>query len=93
MGEKIMNPQVSGGSYDTMGKKKGPRLPELPDNATGEEIRDFVRSKPYQEIKKERRAIGKENAMKRARARALRRGENVNMRRDRLPGDPNFNGS
>jgi hypothetical protein len=90
MGEVPHNPMVSGGNYDTTGHKKGPKLPDLPDNATGEEIRGFIKSKEYQEIKKERRAIGKENALKKKRAAAIRRGENVSMRRDRLPGDPDF---
>ncbi len=54
-------------------------------------LRDYGEhmSKPEtKEIVKERKRIGAQNARKQMRAAAMRRGENVNFRRDRLAGDP-----
>lgn len=94
-GEKVINPQVHGGKYDTMGKKRLPRIDTLIDTKTRGEMKlDIARmkerrySKEYQEIMKERASIKKENAAKQKRARAIAEGRPINMRRDRLPGDP-----
>ena len=87
MGEKPFAPVIHGGKFDTAGNKPTPPLPEF----TGErfsDFKDYVNTKEYQENKTERKRIKKENAAKKRRLAALRRGENVNFRRDRLPGDP-----
>jgi hypothetical protein len=125
MGERVLNPQVSGGKFDTMGQGKVTRLPpfraalehdakvnakmrELGDGATREAAREVLREagpgpsmadwrdhlkKPeVKEAKRQRAEDIKRNKQKRARAGALARGETVNMRRDRLPGDPKITG-
>jgi hypothetical protein len=43
------------------------------------------------EIKRERQRVAKQNAQKRKRLAAAKRGENVNFRRDRCAGDPKLN--
>ena len=47
-------------------------------------------SPAYKDADKRRAEVAKRNAKKRKRLRALKRGENVNMRRDRCAGDPNL---
>jgi hypothetical protein len=107
MGEKVLNPMVSGGGFDTTGHKALPALPEFKDS--GEVFRDDPRSEAspgnrgkvarealtehfqssdFKEAKRARAAVKAENKQKQKRAAAIRRGENVNMRRDRCAGDP-----
>lgn len=90
-GEQDLSPKVCGGRFDTMGYKQAERPQELgwmPKNASYQEARDFVSRPIYREWKKEKAAVRKENVAKQARAAAKSRGENVNFRRDKLPGDP-----
>lgn len=120
-GEKILNPEVMGGSFDTMGKGKVARLPEfreaaehdakltaainqLPPDAPMAAVRDTMasigdgpssadwRAHMNRPEVKEARSQAKEdrrrNKLKRQRAAAIKRGENINMRTMRLPGDP-----
>ncbi len=119
MGERLLNPIVRGGSYDTAGDAPMPSYPDAPGEA--EHVakiqsklsalgQDAPQAERYEamasvasdapdiishmgkpeciEIKKERKRIGEQNIAKKQRLRALKRGENVNMRRDRLAGDP-----
>lgn len=123
MGEKILNPPMYGGTYDTMGAREMQDLPDLPgqaehsaklrkamaalpDTATSEERKavfgDACKDAPssadyaslfktpeYKEAERANKQIATENAAKRKRAKAIAKGENVNMRRDKCPGDPN----
>ena len=122
MGEKILNPQMFGGNFDTMGAREFEPLPDLPgqeehsakirkamsqlpDTATSQERKaafsDACRDAPtsadyssmfskpeYKEVEQVNAEIAKQNKAKRKRAKAISRGENVNMRRDKCPGDP-----
>lgn len=89
MGERVYNPQVAGGKFDTLGHKIGPSLPPpLPPEAKAGDWVDRWQSKEFKERKAAIVANNKENAAKRKRAAALKRGENVNMRTDKLAGDP-----
>lgn len=91
MGKKVLNVAVHGGSFDTMGYKSEPELPPpLPPDAKWGDWKDRWHSKEYKEIKAAKMAVKKENKAKRARAAAIKRGENINMRTCKLPGDPNF---
>jgi hypothetical protein len=90
-GEKDLSPRVAGGSYDTMGMKQVKRPDEIgtmPDHASYEQARSFVNRPIYKEWKAEERANRSENKAKQKRAAAKARGENINFRRDKLPGDP-----
>jgi hypothetical protein len=89
-GEKVLNPVVSGGSFDTAGKKQVPTLPDLPRGVaeTTSNYRQLFSTSEYREAKREREAVKKENAAKQDRLKKLRAGANINMRRDKLPGDP-----
>lgn len=97
-GEKVLNVPVYGGQFDTMGKRALPSmdmLPTLPADASASDCREQIdaykerfASSEWKELKKERASIAKENAAKRKRAAAIARGENINMRRDKLSGDP-----
>ena len=89
-GERVFNPVVRGGSFDTAGFKALPSLPDLPAGVpeTAGNYREIWRTPEYREIKRERNAIKAENAAKQKRLKLLRKGENINMRRDKLPGDP-----
>lgn len=99
MGEKVYNPSVSGGKYDTMGYKKAPKIPELPASAYEkgadgkkririDAMKDRMHSPEYKDAMRVRQEVATQNTLKRKRAAAMERGENINMRRDRLPGDP-----
>lgn len=120
LGEKVFNPAVYGGRFDTMGHQALPSLPDvpgwseaerqaetalrdLPDNHTLDQRREALRSVEFpgadaymelaakpetKEIKRERKRIAEQNAQKKQRAAAIRRGDNVNMRTDRCAGDP-----
>lgn len=124
MGEKVLNPEMYGGTCDTMGAVQHMPLPDLPgqeehsakirkamsqlpDSASSKERKSVFSeackdapssadyqslfSKPeYKEVEAVNDKITKENTAKRKRAKAMRRGENVNMRRDKCPGDPNM---
>lgn len=87
-GEKVLNPLVSGGQFDTAGYERAP-MPKYPDPSIPFEGRvDYYRSKEHKEIMKERKEIIGRNKAKRRRAELIKRGENINIRRDKLPGDP-----
>ena len=124
MGERVCNPEMYGGEFDTMGAKELPKLPDLPGQAEHQaKLRQRMRSVPdtasraeaqaafaeaskdapssadyaslfaskeYKHAEAERARIKKQNEQKRARAAAMRRGENVNMKRDKCAGDPNI---
>lgn len=98
MGETDLSPQVMGGRYDTMGYKALPDLP-MPENlprdadvadrkARIDAYAQRFDSSEWKETVKERKCIQKENTAKKVRLEAKNRGENVNFRRDVLPGDP-----
>lgn len=81
---------------------------DLPPDAPRDQVREAMRSagpgpsaadwrehlkKPeVKEAKKLAAEQRRNNRLKRARAGAIKRGENINMRRDRLPGDPKLLG-
>jgi hypothetical protein len=88
MADRPLNPEVCGGSFDTMGYKSAPDLPRLPDGAGYLEYKDFFQTKTYKEAKEARQAVIKENKAKRKRAALLKQGKTINMREDKLPGDP-----
>ena len=90
MGETVINPMVSGGSFDTVGKKKLPKMPMMPDGLNASAKKDFFYSKEYQSAKQRRKKVIKENRAKQKRAALIESGANINMRHDRLPGDPNI---
>lgn len=89
-GEQTRNPMVSGGKFDTMGYETVPRLPEIPEAAMGtvQDLKGFVQGKEYVEAKRIRREVVARNKAKRRRAELLKAGAPINMRRDKLPGDP-----
>lgn len=89
-GERVLNPIVRGGKFDTVGARTVPRhgLGSLPDHCTYAEAREFTQRPEYQEWRKEKKAVQAENATKRKRMAALAAGAPVNFRRDRCPGDP-----
>lgn len=89
MGEKMLNPMVSGGKFDTMGMASLPKIPDaLPSSATWSDYKDRWQSKEWKEFKKETASVKKQNRQKQKRAAAIKRGENINMRTCKLPGDP-----
>lgn len=124
MGEKVLNPRISGGRFDTMGYVTPPSLPDLPgadehservcadmgrlpENASKEDYKEVRRrhrrdspsdadyaalfsTSEYREAAAERKRVVRQNAVKRERAAALARGDNINFRRDRVDGDPNM---
>lgn len=125
MGERVFNPMVSGGKFDTTGNAKVTRLPKFKDyvehdarveanikrlspGAGKEEVRaavraagpgpsmadwrDHLRKPEVKEAKRQRAEDVRRNKLKRARAGAIARGENINLRRDKLPGDPKVTG-
>jgi hypothetical protein len=124
MGEKILNPNVYGGTYDTMGAKEFRPLPELPGSEEHSKLmKQRIREIPeglsakdhkkamcesmagcpssadyathferpeYKETEAANKRIAEHNTEKRERAAAIKRGENINMRRDKCAGDPNM---
>lgn len=89
MGERVLNPMVAGGQFDTMGAKTPPSLPPpLPKDATFDDYRHRWNGAEYKERKAEILAVQKENKAKRKRAELIKQGANINLRRDKLPGDP-----
>jgi hypothetical protein len=85
-----MNVKIRGGAFDTLGYRKLPPLPEFPDTGHADDFRDFVRTKEYREVKRQRAVVADENKVKRRRAAALKRGEQVSMRHQKVAGDPDF---
>lgn len=81
-------PQVFGGSFDTMGNKRPPPLPELPDGASLSDAKDFFNQTEYKEAKAERKHAQGLNKIKKQRAAAMRKDPNIDLRRAPLPGDP-----
>ncbi len=90
MGESVCNPQMHGGRFDTMGMRALPPLPDLPAGADGEAYKQMFQSKEYKKARHDRQLVKAENAGKQKRAAALKRGEVVNMKRDKVKGDPKF---
>lgn len=88
MGEKVCNPQVHGGKFDTMGEAPVPSLPELPAGSDTSAYRELFQTAEYKEVRAERDNIISQNKAKKKRAAALAQGGTVNMRNDKLPGDP-----
>lgn len=98
MGEKMLNPIVHGGKFDTAGRRELPSMPafdNLPPDASisarkerVDAYRERFQSNEWREMKRERAAIRAENAQKRQRLAAIARGDNINMRRDKCAGDP-----
>jgi hypothetical protein len=62
----------------------------MPEGLNASAKKDFFYSKEYQDAKQKRKKAIKENRAKQKRASLIRSGENINMRHDRLPGDPNI---
>ncbi len=97
-GERDYAPSVTGGRFDTNGYERveRPKEHDLRDcyDLTNPEKRDkaqeIVTSKSYREFKRERIQLAKRNKAKRDRARAIERGERINLRSksNQLPGDP-----
>lgn len=81
-------PQVMGGKFDTMGGRKAPPVPILPDGATFDQARDFLTSKHMKETMAMKRHVDAENHLKQQRLAAMQKGENVDLRTNPLPGDP-----
>jgi hypothetical protein len=52
--------------------------------------REHIKKPAFKEAKKQQNEQRRQNRLKRMRAKAINRGENVSVRRDRLPGDPKF---
>lgn len=123
MGERVLNPVMHGGRFDTAGMRDLPDLPDLPgeterqakvaakidamgvdkmparersraivgassDAPSSNDYRSLFESREYKRAKRDRELINSENAEKRKRHAAIKRGENINMRRDRCKGDP-----
>jgi hypothetical protein len=88
MGERPLNPMVTGGQFDTMGYEREPNSSVLRDGMTVGEFNEARHSKEYKETRREVDAVRERNKAKRERAAAIKRGENINMRTCRLPGDP-----
>ena len=97
-GERVLNPIVHGGSYDTAGTRELPTmdaLPSLPKDASKDARKDQIEayrqrfsSPEWKDLKSQQASIQKDNVGKRQRLQAINNGENINMRRDKLPGDP-----
>ena len=89
-GERVLNPVVRGGNFDTAGKRALPPLPDLPAGVepTTRNYADHFRTPEYRDAEKRRSEVKRTNRLKSLRLKKLRSGATVNMRRDRLPGDP-----
>ena len=92
MGDRVRNPCVTGGSFDTMGFAPVQPLPDLPDGAdsTLDNYKQLWSGKDWQEKRALQREQNRKNREKRRRAAALQRGASVNMRVDRCAGDPDL---
>lgn len=87
MGEKVLNVAMYGSAHDTMGYEEMPDLPELPNGCDADDYLAVAKTPEFKELKAERAVIAKRNKEKRKRAKAIRRGENINMRRDKVKGE------
>ena len=90
MGEKDQSPIVKGGNMDTAGEERLPELPTLPTMSHSDQYRDLFKTPEYKEAKRKRTVVSSNNKQKKRRLAAKMRGENVNFKRDRCKGDPNF---
>jgi hypothetical protein len=93
MGEKVLNPMVSGGQFDTVGNAPVAKLPDIPKGLTDDKDisyahRELFNSPEWKEAKAQRREDNRKNSEKRKRAAAIKAGANVNMRTDKCAGDP-----
>jgi len=80
---------VYGGRFDTGGAVHPPKLPpRLPADATADDYMHRWRSKEFQECKSEVLNTHKENRAKRKRADLIKQGATIDLRKDKLPGDP-----
>ena len=80
--------EVYGGKYDTEGYRQVWDTPKLPADADFDQARDILGSKKWQEKKKEKWDVNKQNMAKRQRRAAMRKHPTMNMRNTPLPGDP-----
>lgn len=92
-GERVDKVLVYGSDLDTAGFRQPDQpFPRPPGMETGEVSADTWKSHfetpAWKAWSKEKKARDGENRKKRRRAAAIKRGENVNLRRDRAPGDP-----
>lgn len=97
-GEKSLNVEVHGGQFDTAGSRAFKTMAEIPEpknmedradrRAHIEAYKERFASSEWKEMKKENASIARENAAKQKRLAAIKSGANINMRRDKLPGDP-----
>lgn len=83
-------PLVAGGSFDTAGKKSLTPLPQIPEGASDNysAMKDFFNTKEYKEVKAHRKEEKRRNQQKQVRADLVRKGESIDIRRFKLPGDP-----
>lgn len=87
--DRSFSPVVYGGKYDTMGHKQDAvELPDLPRDASFDQARDVLMSKERREKVDAKRALARENKLKRERAKAMKKDPHLSMRAHRLPGDP-----
>lgn len=88
--ETAFNPMVNGGKYDTTGHAPLPQLPQMPPGTerNSDNLKQHYASKEWREACKARDHKQQENKAKQKRADLIRAGKNINMRRDKLPGDP-----
>lgn len=89
-GERTDNPIIAGGKFDTTGHAALPALPVIPDDIHRDSVGDFFTTKEYKNAKRERLEAQKINKAKRKRYELIKKGANINMRRDKLLGDPKF---
>ena len=89
-GERVLNPIVRGGQFDTAGQRPLPALPDLPPGvaSTTSNYAQLFRTPEYREARRERAEVAKQNKAKQERLAKLRAGANINLRNDKLPGDP-----
>lgn len=90
MGERLCNPLVHGGRFDTTGNRALTPLPDLPAGVehNSDNYSQLFASRDYREAQKTRSVEHSQNLAKRKRLAAYKRGEQVNFKRDRCPGDP-----
>lgn len=86
--DKPYAPIVHGGTYDTTGNRKPPPPLEFPKDASFDQVRDTIRTKEWQDRKKERWNVIQQNNAKKARAKAMKKHPTMDIRNTPLPGDP-----
>ena len=80
---------VYGGRFDTGGAVHPPKLPpRLPADATADDYMHRWSGNEFKECKAEILNTHKENRAKRKRADLIKQGATIDLRKDRLPGDP-----